>query len=285
MRTTQVYLGCALAVLALAGCKREATGQVVAIVNGEEITQQEINAEIGGAELPQNVDRKLVQQAALQRIIDRRLVAATAREDGIDKDPEYIARKRKNDEMLLIDMFSRKITKTQRVPDAAAIDKYIAEHPARFGERTVYSADRITFPMPANPTDLQALKDDHSMEAVIKRLEAMNIKFQRSAGHLDSAALPPQVLERLKALPPGEPFLVPENGQVVVAVLTGSQTVPLAGADAHPPAAQLMRNEELAKLLQQRLKTARDAAKIEYQTGFEPPKPAASAKPGAATKS
>lgn len=291
MRTTQVYLtvGCALAVLALGGCKREATGQVAAIVNGNEITQQEINAEIraqmGDADLPQNVDRKAVQRAALQRIIDRRLIAGAARDDGVDKDPEYIARERRLDELLLIEMFTEKVGKTQRMPDAAAIDKYIAQNPARFAERTVYTADRILFPMPANPADLQALKDDHSMEAVIKRLGSMGIKFQRNTGQLDSATIAPQVLERLKALPPGEPFLVPENGQVAVAVLTGSQVVPFTGADAHPPAAQLMRREELGKSLQQRLKAAREAAKIEYQSGFEPPKPAASAKPGTSTKS
>ena len=38
------------AFIALQACSSEPTGQVVAVVNGEEITQQELNAEI--AELP-----------------------------------------------------------------------------------------------------------------------------------------------------------------------------------------------------------------------------------------
>ena len=125
MRTNKVYFaaGCALAILALSGCKREATGQVAAVVNGDEITLQEINAEIGNTELPKGIDRKVVQQAALQRIIDRRLIASAAREDGIDKDPQYIARQRRVDELLLIEMLGQKLEKTQRVPAAAAIDK------------------------------------------------------------------------------------------------------------------------------------------------------------------
>lgn len=280
MRTTKLHVavGCALAICSLAGCKREATGQVAAVVNGDEITLQEINAELGTAEMPKGVDRKLVQQAALQRIIDRRLIAGTARDDGLDKDPQYIARQRRVNELLLIEMLSQKAEKTQRMPDAAAIDKYIAEHPARFGARTLYTAERVQFPMPANPEQLQALKDDHSMEAVTKRLESMGIKFQRSAGQLDSATISPQVLARLQALPPGEPFLVPENGQVTIAVLTGSKVMPFTGTEARPVAAQLMRKEELAKQLQQRVKTAREGAKIEYQEGFAPAKPAADTK-------
>ncbi|MDE2403611.1 MAG: hypothetical protein KGM17_02710 [Sphingomonadales bacterium] len=280
MTKTNATLGIALAMLALSGCKREATGQVAAVVNGDEITLQEVNAEIGTTELPKNVDRKAIQSAALQRIIDRRLAAGAARDDGIDKDPQYLARQRRVDEMLLIEMLGQKLQKAQRMPDAATIDKYMADHPERFAQRVIYSADRIQFAMPADPQTLQPLKDDHSMDAVAKRLTSMGIKFQRGGGGLDSATLPPQFLARLKALPPGEPFLVPENGIVTVAALTGSQPAPLTGADARPKASMMMRNEELGKQLQDRVKAKRDAAKIEYQQGFAPPaKPGAPAKP------
>ena len=277
---TQVTLaaGCALAILALAGCKREATGQVAAVVNGEEVTLQDINVEIGQNELPKNVDRKAVQQAALQRIIDRRLVAQAAREDGVDKEPEYLIRRRQVDELLLIQMYGQKAQRTMRMPDAAAVDKYMAERPARFGERSIYLIDRLQFPTPSDFEKLRPLAADHSMDAVITRLQGMGIQFQRSGAQMDSATVPPAVLSRIKALPPGEPFIIPEGNKVTVGVITGVKPMPVGGADARPAALQLMRNEELAKVLDQRLKTARGAAKIEYQTGFAPPaKPAAGA--------
>ena len=87
MTKLKLKSGIALALVlgSLAACKQEATGQVAAVVNGEEITLQEVNSEIGGAELPQNVDRKAIQQAALQRIIERRLLAQAAKDDGLDK--------------------------------------------------------------------------------------------------------------------------------------------------------------------------------------------------------
>ena len=90
MRTNKGILigSCALALLALSGCKREATGQVAAVVNGDEITLAELNQEIAEARIPPSADKKAVQQAALQKIVDRRLITQVAKEDGIDKQPE-----------------------------------------------------------------------------------------------------------------------------------------------------------------------------------------------------
>ena len=274
--------GCALALLALSGCKREATGQVAAVVNGEEVTLAELNQEIGSAQLPENVDKKAVQRAALQKIIDRRLVAQVAREDGIDKQPEYLARERQADELLLIQMFGQKLNRAARVPEAATVDKYIADNPNVFGQRTIYQLDRIQFAMPRDPKQLQAIKDDHTMDAVAARLTSLGIKFERSPGSFDSAQLPPPLLTRITGLPAGEPFALPEKGGVTVAVITGSQPRPFVGPEARPVALERLRMQNLESTLSDRLKTARAAAKIDYQNGFAPPPaPAAS---GAAKK-
>lgn len=265
-----LFAGCALALLTLPGCKREATGQVAAVVNGEEITLQEINQEIGGAQLPNGAAKKGIQQAALQKIVDRRLVAQVARDEGIDKQPEYLIRQRQADELLLIQMFGQKLGRAARMPDAAEIDKYIAAHPMAFGERVIYQLDRIQFPMPANPQQLQALKDDHSLPAVMSRLSSLGIKFTRSAGQLDTAMVPPQIMAQIKALPAGEPFAIPEGNMVTISAVTGSQSQPLLGAEARPLALQRLRTESLQNTLSERLKNARTSAKIEYQNGFAP---------------
>ena len=63
-----------LAMLALAGCEsggKTPEGQVVATVDGKDVTIHELNAEI--AQLPgrEGVPRKLVEQVGLQRLIER----------------------------------------------------------------------------------------------------------------------------------------------------------------------------------------------------------------------
>ena len=90
----KISLTFAVAALALSGCGKEATGQVAAVVNGEEITLQEINAELGSRPIPEGVDKKVIQQAALQRLVERRLLAQAARDDELDKTPDYLLRER-----------------------------------------------------------------------------------------------------------------------------------------------------------------------------------------------
>lgn len=264
-----------MVMLALSGCKREATGQVAAVVNGDEITLAELNQEIGGAQVSEDADKKAIQRAALQKIIDRRLISQVARDDGIDKQPEYLARERQARELLLIQMFGQKLNRAARVPDNAAIDKYIAENPAVFGQRTLYKLDRIQFAIPANTAPLQALKDDHSLDAVATRLNSLGIKFERGPGGLDSAQVPPAILARIKALPAGEPFAVPSGKTMVVAVITDSEVRPFVGPDARPVALERLRAKNLEDSVADRLKTARASAKIDYQEGFAPA-PAAS---------
>lgn len=259
-----------LVTLVLTGCKREATGQVAAVVNGEEITLQEINAELGDSRLAENVDRKEVQKSLLQRIIDRRLVALAARNDKIDSSQDYLIKRRQLDDELLVRMLGQRVERTYRIPDRAEIDKYIASQPTMFGQRTVYTVDRILFPTPEDANVIRALKDDHTMDAVAARLDSFKIKYARGPMQMDSAALPPEMLKRILALPAGEPFAVPQQGSIAVAVITASTSAPMSGDAARPLAVQLMRKAAVDNMVQQRLKAERAAAKIEYQPGFEP---------------
>ena len=64
-------------------------GQVLATVNGTDVTANELNAELVGAQ------RKAIEQQALQGLVDRTILADIARERGIDKSPVYIAQKRR----------------------------------------------------------------------------------------------------------------------------------------------------------------------------------------------
>ena len=257
----------------LAGCEREATGQVAAVVNGEEITLQEINAEFAGANVPEGEQKKAAQQAALDRIVERRLLAQAARDDGIDKEPEFVVRERQLEDSLLMELLAQKAAKSIKIPDAAAIDQFVASHPDVFSRRTIYTLERFTFPMPSDPSTLKGLENDHTMDAVAARLDSLGIKFNRSAGQMDSAVVPPEMLNRIRSLPAGEPFLVPEKGKATVAVITGSKPAALSGEDARPIAVALMKREQLAKTIQSRAKAARASAEIKYQSGFAPAAP------------
>lgn len=261
-----------LAVLILAtGCGKSATGQVAAVVNGDEISIQELNAELEGVNLPPNVDKQLLMRELLQKLIDRRLLAQSAKEEGLDRDPTYITQQRRLSEELLVRMYAKKAADSIRVPDTTTIDNYIASHPLAFSDRKRLKVDQIQFSPPQDVEKIKQFEGDHSLADIEKRLTGMGIGFQRGNGTIDTGTLPPAMLKTILALPPGEPFIVPSNGKVIANVITSSEPIPVTQEEARQAAAQAIRTESLAKIGDTRLKEARAKAKIDYQPGYSPP--------------
>jgi EpsD family peptidyl-prolyl cis-trans isomerase len=264
-------------IVATAGCNRKATGQVAAVVNGEEITIDELNAGLNGAKIPDGADKKMVMKQVLQQEVDRRLLAQAAKEQGLDRDPTYVMQQRRMNEDLLVRMFAKKSADSIPVPSAGEIDKYIADNPNMFAGRTRYKMDQIQFDRPADISQLKALEGDHSMAAVTAKLTQLGIKFERGSGALDSGSVPPNLLKQITSLPPGEPFVTPNGNKVVVGAITGQEALHVPDEQVRPLAVQSIRNEKLSKIGEDRLKQARNAAKVQYQPGYEP----APAKPAA----
>ncbi len=270
-RHARLFLFCTATALSLAACGKEPTGQVVAVVNGDEVTMQEVNAELARLNVPETADKKRIQQQVLQQIVDRRLIAQAAAKDGLDRDPTYLVRQRQLSEALLVQMYGDNAGKSLRVPDAAAIDRYIAEHPASFAGRSVLTLDQLQFPLPSNPERLRALEGAKSIAEAATILTRLNIPFQRGTSRMDTGQIPQQMMAQIQALPPGEPFIVPGGGVVTVNVITGREATAVPDAQARALAVQAMRNEQLGTIMQDRLKGQRATAKIEYQSGYEAP--------------
>lgn len=268
----------ATAAVSISGCKRAATGQVVAVVNGEEVSLSELNSELQNA--PQGGDKTALRAAALQNLINRKLMVQQAHDRGIDKDPEFLQRQRRMNDELMISMLGNQVTKNVPVPSQSDIDSYIAAHPDMFGSRTIYPADQIVFAQPEDASRLKALEADHTLDAVAARLTQMGIQFARQKGQLDTAATPPELLAQIKRLPAGEPFVLAANGRVIVSVLGAPQVQPITGDQARRIAAEAIRRQAVSDIAKKQVEQARASAKIEYQPGFAP----ADAKGGAAKK-
>ena len=249
-------------------------GQVVAVVNGEEITQQDLNAELGNVQIPPGVDRSKILAQVLQRIVDRKLLVQRAKEQGLDKSSDYLTQLRRMQDELAISLLSSNAAKAIPLPDQTAITGFIASHPAAFGERKRYELDQISIPQSTDRAILKQLEPIHNIDQVAALLTAAGVKFTRGPAAFDSALAPPELSQKIAALPPGEPFVVPFNGRFLVNVITSVKLMPMTSDDSKPAALELMRQQSLNDTMQKQLRDARAKAKIQYQSGFEPPKDA-----------
>lgn len=270
---------CAASLMLLSGCEKKVGGQVVAVVDGQEVTQGELNAELNGQAIPPGADRKAVMTQLVQQIVNRKLLVGKAKEQGLDKAPAYLAQVQRAQDTVLINMLATNVGKTIAVPDAAAADRFMAQNPSLFAGRKLYQLEQIAFRATPDKALEAKLKPAKTMEAVEAVLKDSGIVFQRGTSQLDTAAIAPAIAQRLAALPPGEPFVVPQNGQIVVSVIRAAQANPLPVQQARPAAIELLRRQAVEQAMRKQVDQARDSAKITYAPEVTPPKVSATPKP------
>ena len=268
---SKLILAIGIALMASA-CTKKAEGQTVAIVNGEEITAAELNAELGNAKIPEGADKDQARTRVLQAMIDRRLLAQQAKTDGIDKSPEFLNRQRRATEDLLINMFASRQIDTAQLPANSEIEKFQAARPWVFSQREQWNLDQLRFQMPADAATRTKLDKAKTMEEVVEVLTDANIAFTRQKNKLDTAVIPQNLYGQLAAAArASEPFIIPIWNQAVASTIVSREPAPITGEQARPIAVAAMRREQASQLMQNRLKSIRDAAKIEYKEGYAPP--------------
>jgi len=257
--------------LAASGCQKKATGQSVAVVNGEEITTGELNDAMSNDQGLAGVSTKDARVAELQKLVDRKLLVQQARTDGIDKSPEFISRQRRANDDLLISMLISKRVNSSQLPSADEISKFEASRPEMFANREIWTLQQIIYPLPQQAAVTAKLSAAKSLDEVAQALTSAGVQFKRDSKKIDTAVFPHAIYTQIAGLPSGEPFIVPGPGKAIANVISGREAAPLSADQARALALNAMKREQVTKVVQDRVKGLRTTAKIEYQPGFAPP--------------
>lgn len=264
---------CGISLLFLcSACDKKAEGQTIAVVNNEEITASELNAELAGANLPNDVDKAQARSRALQGLVDRRLLAGQAREDGLDRTPEFISRQRRITEDLLIGMLGNRQMDASKLPADAEIAAIQTKQPQSFANREIWGLEQLQYETPRSAAVAAKILQTKTLDDVARVLTESGVQFQRGRNQLNTSLIPADMYPRLVALAPGEPFIVPNGARSVASVIVAREPAPLVGLPARTEAVNLIRRQSGTQLLEKRLKALRQSAKIEYKEGFKPAK-------------
>ncbi|MEO6092967.1 MAG: peptidyl-prolyl cis-trans isomerase [Novosphingobium sp.] len=228
-----------LPLLLLFACNNgEPSGQVVATVDGEEITSAELQLEMGqsGGGQPGSA-----QQAALQRLITRKLLVKEAERRKLDDTPKANAARSRARELALVQLLQSDLdSKAGSAPTEMEVDRYVTQHPERFTQRQLISVDRLIV---SNATAglLESIKARQTLPDVEALLTAGNIPFVRSAALLDSLSLDPEIVSKITKMGPGGILVLPTGtGAVQVVKLTAIRSAPVDNDDARNAALQVM---------------------------------------------
>jgi hypothetical protein len=167
-------------------------------------------------------------------------------------------------------MFASRQIDTTKLPSDPEIQRYEASRPEMFANREQWNLDQLRFTMPSDEAVKAKLAAAKSIDEVAKTLGEAGIPFNRQKNRLDTAVIPHDLYGRLLTIEPGEPFIIPIGNLAIASVVTSREPAAITGDQARPVAVAAMRRAQAAKLMQDRLKSLRQAAKIDYKPGFAP---------------
>jgi EpsD family peptidyl-prolyl cis-trans isomerase len=278
-------LACALAVTA-AGCKPSAQstpkGQVVATVNGEEITSRELDSEVRTLPGVTAANLKEAQQLALRNIVYRRLVAQEAKKEKIDQSPDFALDQQRVQELLLAKTMQDNIVKEIPEPTPQEAQQYIDANPNIFAQRKIFHVQEIRFEG-GDPKLYDLLRPLNTMKEVQDLLDSRHVSYRMSEDRIDAIGSDPNAINQIAALKPGELFVLPVGGETMVNVVTNTEVLPYTGASAVQYASDIIKRTRAMQATQKRFGQIISQAPqlVKYNPAFKPKAPAASAKPAA----
>lgn len=263
---------------------RQASGQVAAIVNGEEISVHRVNSAIarGAAPAPGGTDEAAAQ--ALQQIIDQQLLVQQALKAELDRDPQVMqAIEEAKRQVLARAYVDRAAAAAARGPDDTTA--FYKENPALFERRRIYHLHEIVVAAPqetlgALETAAAAAKSIREVEGWLRSRE---LPFSVVTASKPAEQMPLEILPRVVRMRDGQIEVFSTARGVSVVQLLRSEEAPLSAQQAAPVIERYLLNRERIGLARAEVEKLRAQAQIEYVGKFKPdaaPPTAASAAPG-----
>jgi EpsD family peptidyl-prolyl cis-trans isomerase len=254
----------------LAGGGGKPSGQVVATVNGDEITALELRQEMGNfsSRDPQAV--KLAQQRALENIVLRKLVVQKAKDQKLDKSADYSVQLARGEQNLLAQLYQRKVASAVAVPTRVAAESYIASHPEKFSDRHVLVVDQLV--VGANKIPPERLKPIKTFEELKALLDSEQVAYQPNVTTIDTLTANEQLLSQINKLPPGEIFVIPQGGGYIFNNVVDSRAAPFEGDTAVAVAINVLRGQRGREAFKTQVELMRKAAdkSIVYNDAYKP---------------
>jgi EpsD family peptidyl-prolyl cis-trans isomerase len=248
----------AVALVSLSACKipglggggAAPTGQVVAKVGDQDITLRQLRSELPAVASADPAAHKAAEQQALRNMVARAVLAQAARDQGLDKTPDFALQKQRAIETLLVQSLQERIISRMPATTAEDAESFVKSHSDMFAERKIFTVDQIQMRRPSDPDLLKALQPLKTLEQIEALLTARRIPFGRTEGKLDAASMDPRVVDQILHLPPNEVFVIPAQDHVSVNQIRQTTVEPFTGPAAVEYATKILLRQRTSEAVQ-----------------------------------
>jgi peptidyl-prolyl cis-trans isomerase C len=239
--------------------------QVVATVNGHEITATQLNRALESAGVREVTET--ARKRAIESLATEELLVQAALKNDIDRDADYVQALEQQRRKLLAQFFAERMIYPKTIISTTEINDYSNKQPLLFAERrrfrlTTFQATSADV-TPAVTAELEAV---NSVEKVRRVLEAHGIKYTTELASISPEQLPVDELEAFSKAAVGDLFVNPrgDGSVLLMSVAAIEQEVPMTLERARPLIEEYLHNARNQMAAADYVARVRANAKIVY---------------------
>jgi EpsD family peptidyl-prolyl cis-trans isomerase len=269
-------LASGLIVLTLTGCdgllpSADADGQVVATVNGREISLLQFQHALDrtGRTDPDAT----TQRAVLDKLVDRDLAVAAALESGLDRQPEVLLQLEEARRDVLARAWAERTATRQTSASDDSIARYFSAHPELFSERKIYRLREAALPqdLPQLDEAKRRFVTGASLESVVDWIRSEQGRINDQVVIRAAEQLPIESLARFGQAKAGDTLLFETPRGVLAYQVIDVQQAPLAWEQARPIIARYLAKRTGKQEVEAEIEHLRRTSTIAYAEGFRDP--------------
>jgi EpsD family peptidyl-prolyl cis-trans isomerase len=242
-------------------------GQVIAIVDNYEITTTDLATE--ARILGLSTESQAARRAILESLINRQILISTAVAQGLDRDPQFQAERRRAEQMLLARLAVEKEAASAQPPAGEVVQRFLINHSDFFDRRQKITLDQVRF-TPATALSRNEIASIGSIDESERRLRSKAVNFERATVTVDSANLQPEAARRMMRIPTGDIFYLSEGGRGVLSKVVAREPLPVPDPERQLIARQLLSRQGVSEALRRLVLAKREGTRVRYQEGFSP---------------
>lgn len=256
--------------LALGACAPDdtPTGQVVARVNGDEIsihqlefaqTLQQAGAATAGS-----------REALVDKLVDRQLAVQAALAGKLDRRMEVMMRVEEARRDILAAAYAEQVASGLDEPSREEAARYYEEHPGLFSRRKIYRLREVSLPVgsAALPEVRERMARKEDLESVLTWLRTRSEPFTDQRVLRPAERLPVEIADQLVQVGKGQTITFDRPAGLVIYTLEESEPAPISWQDAKASIQAFLKNQAAQRAVADALKRLRAEAELSANTGL-----------------
>lgn len=259
-------------VTACGGGGNDKTSQVVAQVDGAEITVHQLNAELGRLNVPPGADAKVTERITanvLRTLVDQQLLVAQAKKTNLERSPEVVQAIELAKRQILTRAYIKQLASAVATPGDKEIADYYAKHPELFQNRKLYTLRvLVVSKQELKPASIDVLQKSNTLAEVETYLKSQNIIYKQNNVTHPAEEMPMDVLPKMVSASAGQLFLIDGSAQVTIYDVVNASDQPIAQEQARPIITRFLSSQSNEQRVRDEVNRLRKEAKIAYLGKF-----------------